>query len=83
MLSSFENVAHANQQTGGVRESITRNGGKGCMNHGRVRGRGLSSSGYRPTCQLYEKYGYVIVECRPRFDETFTTTRAQSNMTEF
>lgn len=65
------NMAYVNHQTSGVCEIVIGNRGRGHMTHGR----GYSSFGTRPKCQLYGKYGHVIVECWHRFDESFTPTQ--------
>lgn len=51
-------------------------GGRGC-------GRGHSSFGNKPTCQLCGKYGHVVVDCWHRFDEHFTHTQAYAKASEF
>lgn len=66
-----------------MHESFIGNRGRGRITYGRSRGRDFSSSSNRPTCQLWGKYGHVIANYWHRFDETFTPTRAQSNLLEF
>lgn len=79
MSSVTANVAHINQQIGCICEISPINQGRGYMTHGRCR----SSSSNWPTWQLYGKYGHFVTECWHMFDETFTPTRAQPNLTKF
>ncbi|KAI5417864.1 hypothetical protein KIW84_042476 [Lathyrus oleraceus] len=56
---------------------------QGHIPHGRGRCRGRDSPGNRPTSQLCEKYGNVIVDCWHRFDENFTLRLAQLKAPKF
>lgn len=77
--SVSENVAHTNQQTGGVHEIYRGYRGSGDM----TRVRGHSSIVNRPTYQLCGKYSHVVAKYWQMFEESFTPTRVQSNLTWF
>lgn len=64
-------MAHANNETGGVWESVAHNQGRYRMTRGRGRGRGQFSPGMKPTCQLCGKYHRVVMDWWNRFDEAF------------
>ena len=42
-------------------------------NHGRGRGRGHSSNGSRPMCQVCGKLGHIAFTCYHRFDKAYAT----------
>uniref|UniRef100_A0A2N9GUI4 Uncharacterized protein n=1 Tax=Fagus sylvatica TaxID=28930 RepID=A0A2N9GUI4_FAGSY len=46
-------------------------------NRGRSRGRGSSTNGSRPTCQVYGKFGHMALTCYHRFDNSYSS---DSNM---
>lgn len=53
------------------------------MTRGRSFGIGCSSRGNWTTCQLCGKYGHDVADWWHRFDETFTPTWSQSNLSKF
>lgn len=69
------NTVYANDGTSGEHENISSIRGRGCMSQGSRRGKGSSSFINRPTCQLYGKYGHVLIDCWHRFYDYFSLTQ--------
>lgn len=83
MSNIVANMAHAYNQTSGVRENSAHNWGRSLITRGIGRYRGQFSPDIGPTPQLYGKYNHVIVDCWHMFDEAFTPTQTHPKLTYF
>lgn len=63
MSTITANVAHVNNQTGGVYESGANNRSRGHMTMSKGHGISQFTLGMIPTFKLRGKYGHVVVNC--------------------